>query len=342
MDFWSQLAIALVGATAGGIVFPRHGWFRTASLPEGIPVRYLEGTGPFQIAVAHMNFGRRSAVIIAHGLMKSMRNPGILAAARRIAQYYDVILFDFPGHGLSGGTCQADFKACAEELKRVVAFARNVGYFRIGIVGYSMGAAAGIIAAAQGTPIDALVSVSCPAAYRAPASRSYKTWWYRWWAQLMGTRLSTVLRPGPWPTEYVAAVAPVPLYVVHHGWDTLVTRQASEKLYALAKAPKDFLYVPKALHAWPTASIEKVCAWLLKQMPLEGDTVKRRNDAREPSCIDHRGYWRARTTRNAHSIDNSSIVGSDSPPTRAPGKTQKLAEPAPRARVGHGDGFDRS
>jgi pimeloyl-ACP methyl ester carboxylesterase len=197
-----------------------------------------------------------------------MRTPGIAWMMQRLATHYDVYALDFPGHGESGGDANLSFGHAGQDLACLVEHVRERGYRRVGVVGYSMGAAAAMYAAAQRAPIDAVAAICGPAGPPEPlaGTESWPTAPWRWWVRLMGTRLDGVLRPGPWPIEYVQAVTPVPLLIVHHEMDTLIRRADSEALYAAARAPKDYVSIPGALHAVPAASADAVMAWLERHL----------------------------------------------------------------------------
>ncbi|MCD6520444.1 MAG: alpha/beta fold hydrolase [Anaerolineae bacterium] len=262
---------ALLGLGALGLVGTlglRYLWFRQSPLPKEAQLKVLTWRDGTNLAVAHLHRGHERLVIIAHGFLKTMRNPGFVQLANTLGQAFDVLTFDFPGHGLSGGQCSLDFGEAAQVLLDVVDQARALGYEHIALVGFSMGAAAAIIAAAEGAPVEAVVSVSSPVRpARGTGNREHATWSWRWWAKLMGTRLAPKIALRTWPIEYVSQVAPVPLLIVHCQFDIFVRREESEALFALAKPPKDFLYLPWAIHASPRAAARPVLSWLQARMP---------------------------------------------------------------------------
>ncbi|MFH1085243.1 MAG: alpha/beta fold hydrolase [Chloroflexota bacterium] len=263
-----RIALALGGLALVGVVLPRYLWFGARRRLPGATVAALDLEGGPRLAYRHLRGGRprpgRRLVILAHGLLKSGSLPSLVALAQRLGERFDVLTFDLPGHGASGGAATLDWEragACVEAMARL---GRSLGYERVGVVGYALGAGAAILAAAQGAPVDALVSVSAPAApdgYRD--FHPFVVRALRGWARLMGTRLAPGAAgwSGPWPAEVVASVAPRPLLVVHNRLDTVVSRAASESLYALARPPKDY-YAAIGLHASPRASADVVIAWL--------------------------------------------------------------------------------
>lgn len=266
----------IVWGAAGlaGVVLPRLIWFRSEPLPADAQMRALVRRGADPLAIAHIKRGHSRLVIIAHGFMDAMNRPGMAALADALSEQFDVLTFDFRGHGRSGGRSSLNFCEAAADLQSVIRYASACGYGRIGVVGYSMGAAAAIMAAAQGAPVEAVASVCCPMAAPRLAARARSaampTWPWRWWSRLMGVRLGAALTLGAWPIHYVARVAPIPLLVVHHGRDIWVRRDESEALFAVARPPKQYLYVPGAYHARAEGSAAQVIAWLGEHMPLSG------------------------------------------------------------------------
>ncbi len=266
---WHKLAIALGAVGLAGIVFPRYLWFRRARFPQPYGRGVLGAEDHPELAITHLSRGHKRLIVAAHGLLRSMSDHNMIAMAQALAEHFDVITFDFPGHGASAGVSTASFASAAQDLRRVIDHGHGLSYQRVGVIGYSMGAAAAILAAAEGAPVDAVVSVSCPGSLpRAATTKGqFATWPWRWWARLMGTRLAPKLELGPLPIERVGRVSPIPLLIVHCGLDTLVRREDSETLFAVARPPKDYLFVPSALHAMPMSFTAQIIAWLEKKMP---------------------------------------------------------------------------
>ncbi|MBC7235546.1 MAG: alpha/beta fold hydrolase [Chloroflexi bacterium] len=267
MRSWCRVALAAGLLVGAAWVAPRLLWFRRRPLPEGFQRERLD-VDSVGLAVARHYAARDRAIIVAHGLLKTMNSPSMVRTLRGLSRHMDVVAFDFPGHGYSDGACDLDFRTCAHYLAHLVEETRSRGYRRVAVIGHSMGAAAAILAAAHGAPLDAVVAVSPPAlAIGKHTSNSWSIRWLRPWARFMGTCLAERLAPGPWPVEYVADVSPIPLLIIHNGLDTLFGRENTETLYAIARPPKGYLHIPLALHADSVPSLERIVAWLDKFMP---------------------------------------------------------------------------
>ncbi len=278
MNTWLKTTATLGALGLAGMLLPRYFWFRQREFSSSHQLRLLLGEDNVGLAVAHFWRGHSRLLITAHGFMRGMNDEHMVRLIDTLTRRYDVLAFDFRGHGRSEGVSDLNFGRSADDLRRVIDHARGFHYEQMGVIGYSMGAAAAILAAAQGAPVDAVVSVSCPTAPpgRADEELCYETWPWRWWAEMMGVRVADRVTIGPWPDAYVDHVAPTPLLIVHDGLDTLVTRSGSERLFAAAKPPKDYLYVPWALHAMPMASVEYIMDWLDRAMSAgQADTIAR-------------------------------------------------------------------
>ena len=117
------------------------------------------------IDVAHLPGDEDLAIIVAHGFTLSWQRPSVWRVISRMNRFGGVLSFDFRGHGRSGGASTLGDREI-KDLAVVVAYARELGYARVALVGFSMGASvvlrfAGLIGGA-----DAVVSVSGPG------------WWY--------------------------------------------------------------------------------------------------------------------------------------------------------------------
>jgi len=55
------------------------------------------------ISVSHFVNGKPNVCVLAHGFMGSKHRPYITGLTEKLSQYFDVITFDFRGHGKSGG-----------------------------------------------------------------------------------------------------------------------------------------------------------------------------------------------------------------------------------------------
>lgn len=208
-----------------------------------------------KIAVGHLKTGHAEAVVLAHGFYNNKDAYLFRKMAEDFSRDFDVISFDFRGHGKSSGLFSFTSLE-SEDLRAVVAYAKERSYRSIGVIGFSLGAAVAIIEGSRNSGIQSFISVSSP----------YDFWKidYRFWEKEMLEDLKLNLgakgkgkgfRPGnPFltkvrPMDAVAKIAPRPILFIHGRQDWLIHPMHSAKLYRKAKQPKKIVLVDDAGHA---------------------------------------------------------------------------------------------
>ncbi len=224
------------------------------------------------ISVSHFLYNQPNVCILAHGFMGSKHRPYIKTLSERLSKYFDIITFDFRGHGDSLGV----FNGLDElyDIKAVVDYAKNSGYNKVVLVGFSLGGIEGIYEAAKFHNIDALVTVSTPA--NAEIIESTAKWLFSLVTNKFGRM---VLQPWvrldntpefPKPVTVIDQVSPIPLLIIQGTEDILVDTEQAEMLYEKAKEPKDLVIVegmghPPKLNEEFYDTVEKWLEELLKQ-----------------------------------------------------------------------------
>lgn len=219
----------------------------------------------------------RLAVVVAHGLTGSWRRPAVRRAARALTRVGGVVSFDFRGHGRSGGRSTVGDRE-VHDLAAAVEWARKLGYQRVAIVGFSMGAAVALRYAARCEgALAAVVAVSGPSRwyYRDTLAMRRVHWMIekrlgrltgRVWRR---TRIAASgWQPVPEPPDVAAArVAPTPLLVVHGDADALFPVDHGQALYDAAREPKH-LWIERgfghAENAAPPELLDRIGDWLLE------------------------------------------------------------------------------
>jgi len=228
-----------------------------------------------RLAVAVTPGPGATCVVLAHGFSGSI--PKVRWIAERLSSYATVLSYDARGHGRSTGrTTLGDREVL--DLDAAVRAARALGHAHVVTCGWSMGGSTAIRhAALRGTvvgghrlewPPDAVVSISATARWfvRDTASmrrlhRVVETRSGRLFARrVMRTRIS----PDGWdplpaaPVECVAAVAPIPLLVVHGDRDGYFTVDHAVDLAEAAGEPVELWLEEGFAHAESGASPELV------------------------------------------------------------------------------------
>lgn len=201
---------------------------------------------------------RSEAIVVASGFTGGWRRPALARAARRFFAAGDVAAFDFRGHHTSGGLSTVGDREILD-VDAVIAYLRGLGYTRIALVGFSMGAAVAVRYAGLRGGLSAAVAVGGPAHwfYRGTVrmrllhfgvERRLGRLFLRW---TRGVRVA----PGPWepvpadPTQVAPDIAPTPLLVVHGEADSYFPVDHARQLYGAAQEPKELWVVPGMGHA---------------------------------------------------------------------------------------------
>ena len=114
-----------------------------------------------RIEAVHHEQGFKKVVILAHGFFNNKDAYLFREIAKKIAVHYDVVAFDFRGHGKSSGLFTWTSKECAD-LKAVIDYVKTCGYISIGLMGFSLGAAISLLETAKNPDINTVIAVSAP------------------------------------------------------------------------------------------------------------------------------------------------------------------------------------
>lgn len=208
-----------------------------------------------RIAFYHYRGGHSKAIIIAHGFFNNKDAFLFKDIAEAINKHYDVITFDFRGHGKSSGL----FSWTTHEpldLRAVISYAKEMHYLKIGVLGFSLGASVALIEASRNSDIDSLIVVSAPHDFW---KINYHFWEYDMLEDLklnMGKKgIGKGVRPGnPFlqkirPIDIVDKISPKPLLFIHGEKDWLIKPKHSKKLFERAGNPKALEIIKDGGHA---------------------------------------------------------------------------------------------
>ena len=193
-------------------------------------------------------------IILAHGFFNNKDARLLKELGQVLADQYDVLIMDFRGHGKSGGLFYWTSKEYLD-LGAVVNYARK-HYQKVGVIGFSLGAATSIIAASRLEGIDTVIAVSAPTEFAKIE--------YRFWEldlendilfNLVGEgRFGKGVRPGPFwlkkdkPIHRVDQIK-CPILYIHGEADWLIKPWHSEELYKRTLAPKRLAIIKNGPHA---------------------------------------------------------------------------------------------
>lgn len=217
------------------------------------------------------------AIVLAHGFTLSWQHGAVWKAATRMNRAAGVITFDFRGHGRSGGLSTLGDREI-RDLDVAVAYARELGYTRVGLVGFSMGASVVVRYAGLIGGVDAAVSVSGPGHwyFRGTLPMRRLHWAVERRAGRLVTRawLNTRVSPHGWnpvpvpPYQAAPKIAPIPFLVVHGDKDVYFPVDHAHELYEAANEPKDLWIVPGFGHAESGANggplLDRIAGWVAR------------------------------------------------------------------------------
>jgi fermentation-respiration switch protein FrsA (DUF1100 family) len=219
---------------------------------------------------------------ISNGHRAEVKNPtdrGYADFAEGVAgEGLGAVIFNFRGCGLSGGNF--DIAGWRRDLEAVVEYVLGQPQFdagKVGLLGFSGGAAVCAAVAAADTRVKAVALAACPADLDSIAKAADLP------AMLNYFRGVQIIRDADFPTDprawqrafgaarpedYVALVAPRQLLLVHGDADETVPPEHARRLYAAAGKPKTLQVFPGLGHRLrhDAAAMDYVISWLKRSL----------------------------------------------------------------------------
>lgn len=195
--------------------------------------------------------------VVVHGLMGHSRAPGYRQFSESLSRYGRVVTADLRGHGSSAGASTLGNRE-ALDVAALIKLARELeGTKKVTVVGFSMGAAAAIRAAALLEPCDFLISVSSPAQWhgrrRWAAHRTALVWRVPGGPFVLqmvtGVRIEPNWEDSESPLSVVSQISPAPLLVIHGTSDQFFPPEEGRELFERAQDPKALWEIPGGGHA---------------------------------------------------------------------------------------------
>ncbi len=213
-------------------------------------------------------------IIMLHGVSmnRAWSSIKLLDIARDLVRHgYNVVMFDLRGHGESEGERISGGYYEKNDLLGAVAWVKQQGSYKIGVLGFSMGAATSLMAVPESKDILAVVSDSSYIDlkdiinYELTVHSGLPRFFFPiilWMNKIMyGTDFNAVK-----PVEAVKA-ADCPVFIISGGEDYVVTEKQSQSLYQASHNPLSRIwFVPDADHvgsytSHPDEYIEKVTSF---------------------------------------------------------------------------------
>ena len=199
--------------------------------------------------------GSTRTVVFLHGHGGSM-DPDVQYAPAMNAAGFNVMMFDFRGHGRSQGDFVSVGYLERQDVLGALDWLAQHGQERAGLLGFSMGGAAAMLTAPIAPQVPAIVSDGGPARLTSAiigglVEAHVPRWAARpiaWLAVLFTSwRLGANLFAYE-PIRWVGKIAPRPVFFIHGGRDPYLAPGEFEALVAAASEPKQVWRVEEAPH----------------------------------------------------------------------------------------------
>lgn len=175
-------------------------------------------------------------IIISHGICQNKDTYAFKLISESFTDEYDVICFDYRGHGKSNGFYTYSAKE-EYDLLSVVKLAKEK-YKKIGLLGFSLGAATAIITASKYGNIDSLIAVSTPRDfnkinYGIWKKEAFKNFRHNLSKKGKGKKIlpGYLFHKKPKAIEHVKNLNNLPVYFIHGSKDWLIKPHHSKYLY---------------------------------------------------------------------------------------------------------------
>lgn len=245
------LKSSLAVITAFAISFTGSVFADTVRLESGT----LYTSDNIPISYDYYKRGFDSVVIVCPGFFNSKSNKWMRKTVDMLVDEFDVMIFDFRGHGASGGKYTWSAKERLD-VDAVVNYAASLGYKKIGLLAFSLGAAAAVNDAATRDDISSMVLISCPSKF---SSIDYHFWEPGMWADLKdnidckwegkGARTGSILLAKENPINSIGNIKNTTILFMHGDEDWVVKPRHSRALYNKATVYKDIKIIKGGFHA---------------------------------------------------------------------------------------------
>jgi fermentation-respiration switch protein FrsA (DUF1100 family) len=195
----------------------------------------------------------RRTVVVCHGVGANKSNfMGVAPFLHRAG--WNVLLFDFRGHGDSGGHTTSFGYLEGRDVVGAVSYLQKRGLNEVALYGFSMGGSSVLHAIPQLPQIRAVIvdSTFAQLAALAQAQTAFLPGWlqgYMTGSMELWTHLEIGIGPSRIePQRYVAQITPRPLLIVHGLADELIPPHHAHANFAAARQPKTLWLVNGANH----------------------------------------------------------------------------------------------
>lgn len=222
-----------------------------------------------------------TAIVVAHGFTGTWHSPRFGSIMDVLRSHAGVIAFDFRGHGDSGGLSTLGDREILD-VAAAVAQARELGYERVALLGFSMGAAVVVRYGALNDDVAAVAAVSGPSRWYYKGTPAMR--WLHRAVELRAGRLvsrallHTRISGEGWhelplsPREAAPLITPTPFLVVHGDADRFFPLRHAYELHDAAGEPKE-LWIERGMghaeSATTPALAHRLGEWLARAAAVD-------------------------------------------------------------------------
>jgi len=190
-------------------------------------------------------------IIMVHGAEQHRADPSVkmLDIASGLVEYgYNVLMFDLRGHGESDGNRMSAGYYEKRDLLGAVDYVKGRGFERIGMLGFSVGAATALMATAEDDDIDAVIADSSFADLKDMMEPEFakRTKFPKFFLPTLlfvvkimyGVDFNAIK-----PVELISEIAPRPILFIHGELDETVPLEHAYRLQQASQNPQNELWV---------------------------------------------------------------------------------------------------
>lgn len=241
---------------------------------------FLHTKDNMSIAYDHYKSGFDSVIIICPGFFNSKENRWMRKSVDIVYPKYDVIIFDFRGHGESSGRYTWSTKE-SMDIDAVIDYAKSQKYKHIGILAFSLGAAAAVNVASQREDIDSMVLISCPCKF---SMIEYYFWEPAAFSDLKdnidckwvgkGARVSNLFLRKDDPIDSIGKINKTAILFIQGRMDWVIKERHAEKLYNATNTSKtkrlelvdSGLHAERLIQQYPEKMAKLILEWFTETL----------------------------------------------------------------------------